>query len=99
MKHQKYKDLLELNVLGELTKEEEIELENHLFECEECAEEYDQIKSLYKIVLQEKPDKISDKDLIASRTRLFNTILEQNKKSTLTEKISKFINLFLVMFA
>ena len=46
MDHEKYKEFLELNVLGELSKSEELELENHLFECDECSIEYAEIKKL-----------------------------------------------------
>jgi Putative zinc-finger len=74
MKHENYKELLELNVLGELSKQEELELENHLFECDECSQEYANIKKLYSVVLSERPSTPTEANLMNARKRLFNTI-------------------------
>lgn len=82
--------MLELNVLGELSQEEELELENHLFECEDCSAEYTKIKKLYSLVTAEKPRSIENEDLLHSRSRLFGTINSLAKKPTLSEKIEEF---------
>jgi hypothetical protein len=80
MKHENYKELLELNVLGELSKEDEIELNNHLFECEECSEEYAEIKKLFALISAEKPPIPAESDLNNARKRLFNTINSDAEK-------------------
>jgi len=74
MKHEKYKELLELNILGELTENEEIELKNHLFECNECNEEYANLKKIYSVITTERPEFPTEEELLNSRKRLFNTI-------------------------
>ena len=84
MKHEKYKELLELNVLGELSKEDELELKNHLFECEECSEEYAEIKKLFNLITTERATLSSDEDLTNARKRLFNTINSESEKVTVS---------------
>jgi len=86
MKHERYKELLELNVLGELTEPEEIELQNHLFECNECSEEYARIKKMYSVVTANKIILPTDNDLINARKRLFNTIDSETAEEVLTQK-------------
>lgn len=86
MNHDKYKELLELNVLGELSKEEELELENHLFECEECSIEYAEIKKLHTVISTEIPQMPSEANLLNARKRLFNTINAEKNKPIYQEK-------------
>jgi hypothetical protein len=94
MKHEIYKEMLELNVLGELSKEDELELENHLFECEECSKEYAKIKKFYSIITAEKPANVEDEDLLYSRSRLFGTINSLSTKPSLSERIEEFFRSF-----
>lgn len=85
MKHEKYKELIELNIWGELSGEEEVQLQNHLFECDECNKEYSDLKKVYSLLTTERPAEPSDLDLINARVRLFNTINSGSKeKKTLT---------------
>ncbi len=90
MKHEKYKELLELNVLGELNKEEELELENHLFECEECSNEYAEIKKLHSIISTEIPQMPNEESLLNARKRLFNTINAEQTEPISEESKSTF---------
>lgn len=39
MNHQKYKELIQLTVYDEISDQEKLDLDNHLLECAECAEE------------------------------------------------------------
>jgi hypothetical protein len=91
MKHEKYKEFLELNVLGELTKEEEIELENHLFECDECSKEYSRIKKMYTIISTTRPSPVSDEDLDAARKELFNSLNLESTRPTFSQRINEFL--------
>lgn len=81
MEHEKYKELLELNVLGELSKEAELELENHLLECDECTKEYEEIKKLFNMVSAEITSMPTEDDLTNARKRLFNTINSEMEKT------------------
>lgn len=95
MKHEKYKELLELNVLGELSEEEKLELENHLFECEECSIEYAEIKKLHSVILTEIPKMPSEENLQNARKRLFNTINATHAKSKVQKSRSTFWSILL----
>jgi len=86
MKHEKYKELLELNVLGELTEEEQIDIENHLLECAECNKEYVQLKKMYSVITTERPTFPTDEDLINARKRLFNIISSEVAQTTFVKK-------------
>jgi hypothetical protein len=80
MKHEKYKELLELNVLNELSDNEQLDLENHLLECDECTKELAELKKLYSIIVNEAPEPLSDRDLERARLRLFNSINVEPEK-------------------
>lgn len=82
MNHDKYKELLELNVLGELNEEDELLLKNHLFECDECNKEYAEIKKLFNMVSAERADMPSEDNLTNARKRLFNTINSELEKTS-----------------
>ncbi len=92
MKHEKYKELLELNILGELDKQEQVDLENHLLECEECNAEYAQLKKMYSTIISAKNDEITDDDLQNARTKLFNTISSMPEKVALKRKIKNYFD-------
>lgn len=91
MKHEKYKELLELNILGELNENEEVELQNHLFECEECREEYAELKKMYNMLTDGKPKSPSEQDLINARVRLFNAINTESNNPLVTRSKWSFI--------
>jgi len=93
MAHEKYIKMLELNILGELSKNEQIELENHLFECEECNVEYDKLKKFYSTISTGRPEIPGDHDLMNARKRLFNTI-NSEKVDLVIEKKRVWYNVF-----
>jgi len=90
MNHEKYKEMLQLNILGELNEVEELDLENHLLECSECSEEYLNQKKLYSVLISESPTIPSDDDLTLARTKLFNTIRTNESKLSLAESFKKY---------
>ena len=62
MKHQKFREMMELALLKELNDAELEELHKHLIECEDCQYEYDMLNKFYKEIdnLDKKdPDEIS----------------------------------------
>lgn len=86
MKHEEYKELLELGLMNELNDQEKIDLENHLLECEECSLEFKEMKRFYNVISSEGNFIPTEIALENSRKRLFNTInFETNSKN---EKIS-----------
>jgi len=48
MKHQKFREMMELALLKELNDTELEELHKHLIECEDCQYEYDMLNKFYK---------------------------------------------------
>jgi hypothetical protein len=93
MKHEKYKELLELNILNELSDNQQIELENHLFECEECSKEFTELKKMYSLLANESPEQLSERDLQNARLRLFNSISIESEKKAILEKVKESLNL------
>ena len=99
MEHQKYKELIELNVWGELSEVEQIELENHLFECTECNEEYAKLKKMCSVISTEMPTLPSDQELLNARKRLFNILSLETEKLNLPSKPdSVFDKIFTIKF-
>ncbi|MBK7105158.1 MAG: hypothetical protein IPH62_07735 [Ignavibacteriae bacterium] len=100
MKHKKYKEFLELNILGELNKSEQTELENHLLECSECSEEYSQLKKFYSVLEKEALEFPNENDLQNARVKLFSKINEEKSKLSFLEKVKIFFEeLFISKYA
>ncbi|MBI9071226.1 MAG: HEAT repeat domain-containing protein [Melioribacteraceae bacterium] len=91
MKHEDYKELVQLSVYDEISLEDKKLLEDHLLECEECSKEYESIKQLYVAIAENAPKNISDTVLSESRGELFSSIAGDTKESSL---LQKFIDLF-----
>ena len=49
MKHNEYKQLLQLSLFGELNSEEQLKLKEHLLTCEECRIELEDQKNLLEL--------------------------------------------------
>lgn len=90
MKHENYKEFLELYVLGELNKEKEFELENHIAECKECSEEFAELKKLQSLISNETPAMPTEVSLMNARKRLFNTISTESAQIPTPEKAISF---------
>ena len=67
MKHQKYREMIELALLHELNDEELEELHKHLIECDNCQYEYDKLNNFYKGI--EKLEKKEIDNLILQNAR------------------------------
>jgi hypothetical protein len=96
MKHEKYKELLELSILNELNDQENIVLENHLLECEECSKELTELKKIYSLLANELPEQLSERDLENARLRLFNSINIESEKKSILEKVKESFSLLFV---
>ena len=70
MKHNEYKQLLQLSLFGELKTEEQIILKEHLSICDECRTELADQKNLLELILGKKKAEIDEKVLSAARYQL-----------------------------
>ncbi|GJQ62814.1 MAG: hypothetical protein SCALA702_18670 [Melioribacteraceae bacterium] len=95
MKHSDYKELLQLAVYDELGSKESELLENHLFECEECSREYEELKAFYTKVSSSQKDAPSDLVLLRARNELFEKINVENQRISGLQKIVNAVSDFL----
>jgi hypothetical protein len=70
MKHNEYKQLLQLSLFGELKPEEQIILKEHLLNCEECRTELEDQKNLLELISGKKKTDVDEKVLSAARYQL-----------------------------
>jgi len=70
MKHNEYKQLLQLSLFGELKSEEQSKLKEHLLSCEECRTELEDQKILLELISGKKKSEINEKVLSAARYQL-----------------------------
>lgn len=70
MKHNEYKQLLQLSLFGELKSEEQIKLKDHLLACEECRAELEDQKNLLELISGKQKVNVDEKVLSAARYQL-----------------------------
>ena len=70
MKHNEYKQLLQLSLFGELKSEEQLKLKEHLLTCEECRTELEDQKNLLELISGKKKSEVDEKVLTAARYQL-----------------------------
>ena len=70
MKHNEYKQLLQLSLFGELKSEEQLKLKEHLLSCEECRAELEDQKNLVEVISGRKKTDVDEKVLSAARYQL-----------------------------
>jgi hypothetical protein len=70
MKHNGYKQLLQLSLFGELKSEEQSKLKEHLLTCEECRVELEDQKKLLELISGKKKTDVDEKVLSAARYQL-----------------------------
>jgi hypothetical protein len=88
MKQDKFLELLELYVLGELDERDKEFVKNKIAESDEYKNEYEALKKFYAVVSESKPEPIDENSLQNFRKELFNTIENQSEKDS-TENKSK----------
>lgn len=88
MKQDKFLELLELYVLGELDERDKEFVENKIMESDEYKKEYDSLKTFYSAVVESKPEPVDDNSLQNFRKELFNTIESKNEKAKPESKLS-----------
>ena len=92
MNHDKYKELIQLYVYDDISDEKRTDLENHLFECEECSKELEAVKKIYVNLTSNRPDVVSQESLVSARRNLFASIKKEESKVTFGERINGFFN-------
>lgn len=70
MKHNEYKQLLQLSLFGELKSEEQLKLKEHLLTCEECRVELEDQKNLLELISGKHKANVDEKVLSAARYQL-----------------------------
>jgi len=88
MNHEKYKELIQLSVYDEILDKERLDLENHLLECNECAEELNSVKKIYNAFASNRPPSVNERELTNARRELFDTIRMEESKSSWLQKIN-----------
>src|SRR5947209_3679535 len=70
MKHEHFKELLSLSLLGELEADQQVQLDQHLAECGECRTELEQLQRVNALVEQSKPSAPDNRLLTEARQEL-----------------------------
>jgi len=94
MKHNEYKQLLQLSLFGELKTEEQLKLKEHMLTCEECRVELTDQKNLLELISGKKKTDVDDKVLSAARYQLRGALrsekVNKNILSSTAESIHQF---------
>ena len=94
MKHNEYKQLLQLSLFGELKSEEQIILKEHLLNCEECRTELEDQKNLLELISGKKKADVDEKVLSAARYQLRGALRSEKSSNNilgfLTDNIFQF---------
>ncbi len=85
MKHNEYKQLLQLSLFGELKSEEQLKLKEHLLTCEECRTELEDQKNLLELISGKKKAKVDEKVLSAARYQLRGALRSERANKNIFE--------------
>ena len=88
MKHNEYKQLLQLSLFGELKPEEQIILKEHLLSCEECRTELEDQKNLLELISGKKKAVINEKVLSAARYQLRGALRSERSSNNILNSIT-----------
>jgi hypothetical protein len=94
MKHNEYKQLLQLSLFGELKSEEQSMLKEHLLTCEECRGELEDQKSLLELISGKKKTDVDDKVLSAARYQLKGALRSEKASKNILGPIAEIVYQF-----
>jgi hypothetical protein len=95
MKHNEYKQLLQLSLFGELKSEQQLKLKEHLLSCEECRSELEDQKNLLELISGKKKTDVDEKVLSAARYQLRGALRsEKANKNIFGSAIDNITQLF-----
>jgi hypothetical protein len=96
MKHNEYKQLLQLSLFGELKSEEQLILKEHLLTCEECKVELEDQKNLLELISGKQKANVDEKVLSAARYQLRGALRSEKTNKNIfgisTDFIYQFFN-------
>ena len=87
MKHQKYREMMELALLQELNDAQLEELHKHLIECDDCQYEYDKLNDFYKAIDKLDKRETDEITLQSARRELRLALDKEISKRSFFEKI------------
>ena len=88
MKHNEYKQLLQLSLFGELKSEEQLKLKEHLLTCEECRVELEDQKNLLELISGKQKANVDEKVLIAARYQLRGALRAERSSNNILNSIT-----------
>src|SRR4030042_1064377 len=87
MKEKNLKELIQLYIIGELSGDELVRVENTIAEDNEYREEYERMKKLYETFAKNRPDPPADEILHNARTDLMRSIKINAEEETFVVKV------------
>lgn len=96
MKHQTYREWLQLLAYDDLENEERGILFKHLAVCDECRGELDSLKKLKEVISSNKPEEPDDILLRDSRRQMLTALRVEKQKRTFWMKAQDYARDFLV---
>ena len=95
MKHNEFKQLLQLSLFGELKSEELAILKEHLLTCEECRTELEDQKNLLEVISGKNKIIVDEKVLTAARYQLRGALrAEKSNDNLIKVAVSKISQIF-----
>jgi len=90
MNHNEFKKRILISLFGELSKNEQAELEEHLKSCEECRNELEQQTHLLSLVSKHKTLEVDESLLQDARSQLRGAIRAERQRKNLFDNITQF---------
>jgi hypothetical protein len=94
MKHNEYKQLLQLSLFGELKSEEQLKLKEHLLSCDECRAELEDQKNLLELISGREKANVDEKVLSAARYQLRGALRSEKANKNILESTFDSISQF-----
>ncbi|MCU0413119.1 MAG: HEAT repeat domain-containing protein [Ignavibacteriaceae bacterium] len=88
MKHNEYKQLLQLSLFGELKSEEQVKLKEHLLICEECRTELEDQKNLLELISGKKKAAVDEEVLSAARYQLRGALRSERSNQNIFNSVA-----------
>jgi reverse gyrase len=94
MRHQQYKDRLQLMLYDELSTQDRQDIEKHIEECAECQAELEELKKFHSVLAQHTPSFVTDTLLQEARRELRGALRSERLKQSIWEKLAERVRIF-----
>jgi hypothetical protein len=94
MNHQTYKEWLQLLIYGELTDEQQAELDAHLRTCAECKQELKELEKFHSVMSHHKPAEVPEQLLSEARQELRAALRVERSRKTFWDRFAEFVPQF-----